>query len=214
VPLLVMGALTLTSPKVRSTLLAIPMSLLIGVNALRVFGVLFLLLAAAGRLSGPFPFSAGFGDIITGALAVPLALSVVQSHGLPVGAIKRWNIFGALDLLFAIGFGITQPREVRRRRVGGNAASAVLPRTNRIGTVLPHDPRDHRNAAECSGSAFRPASRRCRCMSDRCSRPHMSCDRRIANAGVGAVRNPSARPCGWMTLAVQQRASPSLRGLR
>jgi len=107
VPLLVMAALTLASPKVRSTLLAIPMSLLIGVNALRVFGVLFLLLAAAGRLSGPFPFSAGFGDIITGALAVPLALSVVQSHGLPVGAIKSWNIFGALDLLFAIGFGIT-----------------------------------------------------------------------------------------------------------
>jgi hypothetical protein len=24
-----------------------------------------------------------------------------------VAAIKRWNIFGALDLLFAIGFGIT-----------------------------------------------------------------------------------------------------------
>jgi len=64
----------------RSTLMAIPMPLLIGINALRVLGVLFLLLAATGRLSGPFPFSAGLGSIITGAFAIPLALSVARSQ--------------------------------------------------------------------------------------------------------------------------------------
>jgi len=52
-PLLIVGALALKYPSVRSTLMAIPMPLLIGLNALRVLGVLFLLLAAAGRLSGP-----------------------------------------------------------------------------------------------------------------------------------------------------------------
>src|ERR1700674_5150533 len=77
----------------RSTLMAIPMPLLIGINALRLLGVLFLLLAATGRLSGPFPFSAGWGDIITGALAIPLALSVARSQKPPVRAIMCWNLF-------------------------------------------------------------------------------------------------------------------------
>src|SRR4029077_13602801 len=119
------GALAFTSPKARSTLMAIPLSLLIGVNALRVLGLLFLLLAAAGRLSGPFPFSAGLGDIITGAFAIPLALSVAQSRSPPVRVIKYWNIFGILDLVFAIGFGITSaagsPLQIIHAGVGSEA---------------------------------------------------------------------------------------------
>jgi hypothetical protein len=106
-PLLVTGALALRYPKVRSALLAIPMPVLIGLNALRVLGVLFLLLAAAGRLSGPFPFLAGLGDILAGAFAIALALSAARSQKLPLNAIKRWNAFGILDLLVAVGLGIT-----------------------------------------------------------------------------------------------------------
>jgi hypothetical protein len=106
-PLVMVGALALKSPRVRSSLMAIPMPLLIGLNALRLLGVLFLLLAAAGRLSGPFPYSAGLGDIITGAFAIPLALSVARSQTLPVSAIARWNIFGTLDLFAAVALGIT-----------------------------------------------------------------------------------------------------------
>jgi hypothetical protein len=106
-PLLVVGALALRSPRMRATLMAIPMPLLIAVNALRVLGVLFLLLAAVGRLSGPFPYSAGLGDIITGAFAIPLALSVARSKKLPVNVIVRWNIFGTLDLFVAVTLGIT-----------------------------------------------------------------------------------------------------------
>ena len=61
VPLLVAGLLALRSSRVRSAFMAIPLPLLIALNGLRVLGVLFLLLAAAGRLSGPFPYSAGLG---------------------------------------------------------------------------------------------------------------------------------------------------------
>ncbi len=125
VPLLVMGALALRSARMRSALMAIPMPLLIGVNAMRVLGVLFLLLAAVGRLSGPFPYSAGFGDIITGAFAVPLALSVARSRKLPVSAITRWNIFGALDLVAAVALGITSaagsPLQLIHAGVGSEA---------------------------------------------------------------------------------------------
>jgi hypothetical protein len=106
-PLLLVAALALLSPKFRATLLALPMPLLIGVNSMRVLGVLFLFLAAEGRLAGPFPYAAGFGDIITGAFAVPLALNIARSRQVSAAAIKRWNIFGALDLVVALGLGVT-----------------------------------------------------------------------------------------------------------
>jgi hypothetical protein len=106
-PLLIVGAFALSFPRVRAALMSIPMPLLIGVNSLRVLGVLFLLQAVAGRLSGPFPYSAGLGDIITGVFAIPLALSVARSQKLPVSAIARWNIFGTVDLCAAVALGIT-----------------------------------------------------------------------------------------------------------
>jgi hypothetical protein len=106
-PLLTVGVLALIYPGVRSVLLAVPMRLLIGLNAMRIFGVLFLLLTVAGRLSGPFPWSAGIGDIITGAVAIPLAMQVARSAQRPTRAITRWNIFGILDLVVAVGLGIT-----------------------------------------------------------------------------------------------------------
>jgi hypothetical protein len=47
--------------------------LLVGLNVIRLSGVLFVLLALAGRLSGPFPHISGWGDFVTGALAIPVA---------------------------------------------------------------------------------------------------------------------------------------------
>jgi len=105
-PLLVAGVLAAAVSKIRAALLAIPMPLLIGLNAMRMLGVLFLMLASVGRLSGPFPYSAGWGDIITGALAIPLALAARQTKR-PHGAIIAWNLFGTLDLFAAVGLGLT-----------------------------------------------------------------------------------------------------------
>lgn len=123
-PLLVVGLLAVAFQNVRSALMSIPMHVLIGLNAMRVLGVLFLLLAAVGRLSGPFPFSAGFGDIITGALAVPLALMAARSTA-PFAAITIWNLFGALDLFAAVGLGITSaagsPLQLIHAGVGSEA---------------------------------------------------------------------------------------------
>ena len=105
-PLLAVGAAALTSPRVRAAFVAVPTHLLIGVNSMRVLGVLFLLLAAEGRLSGPFPYFAGIGDIITGALAIPLALRAARSELVPPAYLKRWNAFGALDLIVAVSLGM------------------------------------------------------------------------------------------------------------
>lgn len=129
-PLFAVGFLALRSQRTRSALLAIPQSLLIGLNSLRVLGALFLLLALDGRLSGPFPYFAGLGDMITGALAVPLALRVARSGRLPVHAVSRWNLFGALDLVIAVTLGITSasgsPLQLIHAGVG-SAAVQYLP---------------------------------------------------------------------------------------
>jgi hypothetical protein len=123
-PLLAVGVLALGSHGARTALLAVPMPLLIGLNSLRVLGVLFLLLAASGRLSGPFPYLAGVGDIITGALALPLALRVARS-GRASGAVRLWNIFGTLDLVVAMSLGITSaagsPLQLIHAGVGSEA---------------------------------------------------------------------------------------------
>jgi hypothetical protein len=124
-PLLTVGGLALRSPKVRTALMSIPLPLLIGLNSLRVFGVLFLLLAADGRLSGPFPYFAGLGDMITGAIALPLALSIARSGRVPSGAVWGWNLFGTLDLVVAIALGITSaagsPLQLIHAGVGSEA---------------------------------------------------------------------------------------------
>jgi hypothetical protein len=123
-PLLAAGALSIAVSKFRAALLAIPMPLLIGLNVMRVLGVLFLILASAGRLSGPFPYSAAWGDIITGVFAVPLALAARQAKR-PRLAIAAWNLFGTLDLFAAVGFGLTSangsPLQLFHAGVGSEA---------------------------------------------------------------------------------------------
>ena len=101
---LLAAAITATSPAARAALLALPTRLLIGLNIARVVGMLFLPLAMEGRLAGPFPYSAGWGDIITGVFAMPLLFFAVERNA---GAIAAWNYFGTTDLVLAIFFGLT-----------------------------------------------------------------------------------------------------------
>jgi hypothetical protein len=71
VPLLA-AALAAAWPAAREAMLSMPMPVMVALNIVRVFAVLFLMLAAEGRLTGPFPYSAAWGDIITGVVAVPV----------------------------------------------------------------------------------------------------------------------------------------------
>jgi hypothetical protein len=95
-----------SSPTFRNGLLSIPLEALIGLNVARIAGVFFLLLAAEDRLSSPFAASAGWGDIVTGAVALPLALLVFLSPKHVPTAANFWNAFGALDLVAAITLGL------------------------------------------------------------------------------------------------------------
>src|SRR4029453_861945 len=80
-PLVATAVAAAISPRVRPPLKGMPMPFLIGLNVWRVAGGFFLLLAAEGRLGGPFPYSAGWGDVITGALALPVAWLLWRGGG-------------------------------------------------------------------------------------------------------------------------------------
>jgi hypothetical protein len=92
-------------PQARAALLSVPMPVLIGLNIGRVFAFLFLLLAADGRLAGPFPYFAAWGDIITGALALPM-MWLANAPKRRIVAIAAWNLFGTADLVLAIALGV------------------------------------------------------------------------------------------------------------
>jgi hypothetical protein len=104
---LVAAALATAWPAAREAMPSIPMPVMVALNVARVFAVLFLMLAAEGRLSGPFPYSAAWGDIIKGAAAVPLLWLLKDGGARHATTIAVWNLFGAADLVLAIGFGVT-----------------------------------------------------------------------------------------------------------
>ncbi len=107
VPLLA-AAFATRLPHAREAMLSIPMPVMVALNVVRIFAVLFLALAAQGRLTGPFPYSAAWGDIITGVVAVPVLWLLKDDTGARYApVIGAWNLFGTADLLLAITFGIT-----------------------------------------------------------------------------------------------------------
>ena len=103
-PLVATAVAAQVFPSVRAALKGMSMPFLIGLNVWRVAGGFFLLLAAEGRLGGPFPYSAGWGDVITGALALPVAWLALRGQGKAL--VWGWNAFGMLDLVAALAFGI------------------------------------------------------------------------------------------------------------
>jgi hypothetical protein len=93
-------------PKFRSALLSVPLPALIALNVARVGGVMFLILAAEGRLSAPFAPSAGWGDIVTGLFAIPLAAMARRDSARIATPLALWNAFGVLDLVAAVSLGM------------------------------------------------------------------------------------------------------------
>jgi hypothetical protein len=107
VPIIVIVVLATLVPGSRRALSAIPLPALIGVHAIRIIGFLFLLLFAAGRLSAPFAPSAGWGDILAGATAVPVAWALASRGAGVRWLVLLWNSVGLLDLVTAAFLGMT-----------------------------------------------------------------------------------------------------------
>jgi hypothetical protein len=129
-PVLAVTILVAVRPSVRALLLAIPLPVLVGVNAVRVLGVFFLLLYAAGRLPAPFAPIAGWGDIAVGLAALPVALIAARRTAGWLPIVFGWNLLGLADLVVAIGLGVTSAPDSPMRLFGegpGSQAMSVLP---------------------------------------------------------------------------------------
>lgn len=106
-PILILGTRVLRSPSLLRGLRAIPLSMLVGVNAIRTFGVMFLILYGLGRLPAPFAPVAGWGDIVVGLAAIPVAWLAYRKAAGAYATVLIWNILGLLDLVAAVGLGVT-----------------------------------------------------------------------------------------------------------
>lgn len=102
-PLIVIAIIAWLTQSGRRALLSVPLPVLIGLNIPRLLGGSFLWLAAEGRLGGPFPSAAAWGDITTALVAMPIMWLAARANTNTDRLIGAWNIFGALDLFVAVG---------------------------------------------------------------------------------------------------------------
>ena len=116
-------------PAFRRAVFSIPLVALVGINGVRIAGVFFLILHAQGRLAAPFSTSAGWGDIIAGAIAIPLAGLMPWKGTVPRWLLGGWNALGILDLITAIALGALSapgtPFQVFTEAPGTNAMGTL-----------------------------------------------------------------------------------------
>ncbi len=88
---------------------AVPTPTIIGVQAYRVAGVVFILAWLQGLIPGDFALPAGLGDIAVG-LAAPFVAAGVAAGRRSRRACLTWNALGLLDLAVAVSLGaLTSP---------------------------------------------------------------------------------------------------------
>lgn len=94
------------------SLAAVPIHWLIGVQVFRIMGWGFLSFYALGLIPGEFALPTGWGDVLIGVTALPVAFLYAKKHlkKLAIG----WNYVGIADLALSITLGmLTYPRPVQ-----------------------------------------------------------------------------------------------------
>jgi hypothetical protein len=115
---LLVGYLFLLSRSFRGIIAGIPQHWLIGIQTVRILGVVFLIRYFQGELPGVFAIPAGVGDILTGILAPLVAYWWYVAKPYARGAAIAWNLFGMADLVNAVVIGAA---------TGGGAGGIVFP---------------------------------------------------------------------------------------
>ena len=88
----------------RDAALSVPLPALVALNVGRIAGILMAISATQGRISAPFGPAAGWGDALTGALAIPVAV-IAATRSRYRGWVFAWNLLGAADLIDAVTLG-------------------------------------------------------------------------------------------------------------
>ena len=125
-PVAIIAIMAIRATALRAALLSIPLSTLIGVNAVRVLGLFFVLLYTNGRLPAPFAPTAGWGDIFIGATALPVAWAASRRALAWRTLILVWNSLGLLDLIAAVGLGVASAEGSPLRVFYGEPSTAIM----------------------------------------------------------------------------------------
>jgi hypothetical protein len=107
IPIVAAVVLYFTSPPAQRAVAGVNVPYLVGLQATRVAGGLFILLHAAGRLSNPFAAAAGWGDLLAAGLAIPAAVIAYRQVEGWEKWVLAWNVIGLLDFVSAVTFGLT-----------------------------------------------------------------------------------------------------------
>lgn len=107
--LIILGLVVLTlvaglvPSRLRDWIDAVPLRVLVGVNAMRFVGIAFLVLAAQGQMNQVFADRAGWGDIATATLAIALVVTWAPITPPRRLLLHAWNALGFVDLVIAVG---------------------------------------------------------------------------------------------------------------
>jgi hypothetical protein len=105
-PVIIGTPILLGSKRMGQVLDAVPATWLIALQLYRVFGSVFLVGWARNVVPGVFALPAGVGDVITGLLAVPIAISLAADTPEVRRAAIAWNVFGLVDFAVAVRIGL------------------------------------------------------------------------------------------------------------
>ena len=81
-------------PAVKRVIRLVPQEWIVGIQAYRALGLIFLLLYAGGYLPGAFALPAGIGDVIVGLVCTDRRHSVCARVTRFVAMVRAWNLFG------------------------------------------------------------------------------------------------------------------------
>jgi hypothetical protein len=110
IPLIIAAIGLRLSRSIASLAAAIPLHWLVAAQIYRIGGGIFLVLWADGRLPWQFALPAGIGDVMTGCLAVGMAVLLAQKAPGALRAAYGWCLFGIADLVVAVTMGaMTSP---------------------------------------------------------------------------------------------------------
>jgi hypothetical protein len=110
------------SPGLRTRVADLDTGVLVSLHAWRMLGAGFLLLYAFDVLPGLFAWLAGGGDMLVAAGALILGIRLLQGRQVKRTVLLRWNAFGMLDFLVAVGVGTA----LRSSNFGGTVSTDVM----------------------------------------------------------------------------------------
>jgi hypothetical protein len=105
-PVIIGTPLLLLSRRMGQVLDAMPENWLIAFQLYRVIGSIFLVGWARNLVPGIFALPAGIGDVATGLMAVPVAITLALGTAEARKAAIAWNIFGLVDFAVAVAIGL------------------------------------------------------------------------------------------------------------